>query len=102
VTGFESDHESLARRAGDFAGLAERAGKLSGELNRTLDALGKPWGDDEVGASFSAVHSGPANHTRTGLDAASGHLDDMGTRLSTMAAGYRDVDAAARNRIDKV
>lgn len=102
MTGFESDHESLARHAGDFAGLAERAGKLAGELNRTLDALGKPWGDDEVGESFSAVYSGPANQARTGMDAASGHLGDMGTKLTAMAAGYRDVDDAARHRIDKV
>jgi uncharacterized protein YukE len=102
VTGFQSDHESLARHAGDFSGLAERAGKLAGELNRTLDSLGRPWGDDEVGESFSAVHSRPADQTRAGLDAVSGRLDDMGTRLTAMATGYRDVDAAARNRIDKV
>jgi uncharacterized protein YukE len=102
VTGFESDHERLARHAADFDGLTERAGKLSGELNQTLDALGTPWGDDEVGQSFAAVYSGPSGQTRTGMDAVPGHLGDMRTRLTEMAAAYRDVDAATRNRIDKV
>ncbi len=102
MTGFESDHERLAKHASDFAPMVERAGKLSGELNQTLDALGTPWGDDEVGQSFAAVYSGPSGQTRTGLDAVSGHLDDMQTRLTEMAAAYRDVDANARNRIDKV
>jgi hypothetical protein len=100
--GFSTDHEALARRAVDFGGLAERAGTIAGELDRTLDALGRPWGDDEVGQSFSAVHSGPSQQTRTGLAAASGHLDDMGTRLTTMATVYKDVDTDSADRIDKV
>jgi uncharacterized protein YukE len=100
--GFSTDHEALARHAADFPGLAERAGSIAGELNQTLDALGTPWGDDEVGQSFSAVHSGPSQQTRAGLAGTSGHLDDMGTRLTTMAAAYENVDTDAATRIGKV
>jgi uncharacterized protein YukE len=100
--GFSTDHERLARHAGEFTGLTERAGKITGELNTALDGLGRPWGDDEVGQSFAAVYSGPSQDTRTGMDATSGHLDDMGTRLQAMATAYRNVDANAGNRIDKV
>jgi len=64
-SGFSTDHERLTRHAGEFGGLAERAGQIAGDLNHTLDALGKPWGDDEVGHSFAAVHTGPAEETRT-------------------------------------
>ena len=98
--GFLSDHERLARHAGDFGGLAERATAIAGELNRTLDELGQPWGTDDVGQSFAAVYSGPSQETRKNIDAASGQLGDMGDRLSTMAAAYRDVDAAAAKGLD--
>jgi uncharacterized protein YukE len=99
--GFRVDHEALARHAGEFGDLAGRAGKIAGELNTGLDALGSPWGDDEVGQSFSAVYSGPSRQTRSGVDAAAGQLDDMGTRLKTMAAGYRDVDSNAAVNINR-
>ena len=101
MTGFHTDHERLAKHAGEFGGLAERAAKIAGELNRTLDALGQPWGTDEVGQSFAASYSGPAQQTRAGLDAAAGHLDDMGARLAEMAKRYRDVDTAVSDRMAK-
>jgi uncharacterized protein YukE len=97
--GFSTDPAALARHAGEFDGLAERAGKLAGDLNRTLDELGRPWGDDEVGTSFAAVYSGPSAETRTGLTGTSDHLADMGARLKAMASAYRDVDAAAHDRL---
>jgi uncharacterized protein YukE len=99
--GFSTDPEALARHAGEFDGLAERAGKIAGDLNQTLDGLGKPWGDDEVGQSFASVYSGPSDTTRAGLTGTSDHLDDMGSRLKAMAAAYQNVDSAAHNRFDK-
>ncbi|MET0238188.1 MAG: WXG100 family type VII secretion target [Kibdelosporangium sp.] len=98
--GFLTDHERLAQHAGDFAGLAERATAIAGELNRNLDALGQSWGTDDVGQSFSAVYTGPSQETRRNIDAASGRLGDMGDRLTAMAAAYRDVDAAAARGLD--
>lgn len=97
--GFTADPAALARHAGEFDGLAERAGKLAGDLNGTLDELGKPWGDDEVGTSFAAVYSGPSDATRTGLTGTSDQLTDMGARLKAMATAYHDVDAAAHDRL---
>lgn len=99
--GFSSDHATLARHAGEFADHAEHAGRIARDLNQSLDGLGEPWGDDEVGQSFASVYSGPAQETRTGMDAASGHLTEMGTRLRAMATAYRDVDTDARHRLDK-
>lgn len=98
--GFLTDHERLAQHAGDFGGLAERATAIAGELNRTLDSLGQPWGTDDVGQSFAAVYSAPSQEIRRSIDGASGQLGDMGDRLTTMAAAYRDVDAAAAKGFD--
>ncbi|MBP2322802.1 uncharacterized protein YukE [Kibdelosporangium banguiense] len=100
--GFLTDHERLAQHAGDFGGLAERAAALAGELSRTLDELGSPWGTDDVGQSFAAVYSGPSQETRRNIDAASGQLGDMGDRLTTMAAAYRDVDTGASRDLGAV
>ena len=93
--GFRTDHERLTRHAGEFAGLADRAASIAGELTRTLDALGQPWGKDEVGQSFAAIYSGPSNETRSGVDGASGQLRDMGERLTAMAQAYRAADTSA-------
>ena len=101
MNGFRADHESLARHAGDFAGLAERAGSIAGELNRGLTELGKSWGQDEVGQSFGTVYSGPSEETRKGLDAVSGRLTEMGTKLTAMATEYRTVDESAADGIGK-
>ncbi|MET0132603.1 MAG: hypothetical protein ABW215_03320 [Kibdelosporangium sp.] len=99
--GFRSEHESLARHAGDFAGLVDRAGSIAGELTGLLDSLGRSWGADEVGQSFSAVYNGPSAETRKGADAMSGQLDDMRTRLTTMAAAYRDVDESTADGLGR-
>jgi uncharacterized protein YukE len=98
--GFLADHERLARHAGDFGGLAEQAAAIAGELNRTLDALGQPWGGDDVGRSFAAVYSGPSQEIRTSIDSASGQLGDMGDRLTAMAKAYRHADTAAAKGLD--
>ncbi|ONI85914.1 hypothetical protein ALI144C_12475 [Actinosynnema sp. ALI-1.44] len=100
--GFLTDHERLARHAGEFGGLADRAATIAAELARTLDSLGRPWGEDEVGQSFSAIYSGPSTETRSGVDAASGRLRDMGDRLTAMAKAYRDVESSAADGFGKV
>ncbi|CAM3620774.1 WXG100 family type VII secretion target [Kibdelosporangium persicum] len=100
--GFLTDYERLTRHAGEFGGLAERAASIAGDLNRTLDALGQPWGNDEVGQSFSAVHSGPSRDILGSLDAAAGRLRDMGDRLTAMAKAYRDVDTSTADGFGKV
>jgi hypothetical protein len=101
VNGYTTDPEALARHAGEFDGLAERAGTIAGDLSRALDSLGAPWGDDEVGRSFAHVYSGPANATRTGLSGTSAHLTDMGARLKAMAGAYQNVDDTTRTRLDR-
>nr|WP_042195651.1 WXG100 family type VII secretion target [Kibdelosporangium sp. MJ126-NF4]CEL22139.1 hypothetical protein [Kibdelosporangium sp. MJ126-NF4]CTQ92920.1 hypothetical protein [Kibdelosporangium sp. MJ126-NF4] len=100
--GFRTDHERLAQHAGEFGGLADRAASIAGELNRTLDSLGQPWGKDEVGQSFAAIYSGPSTDTRSGVDGAAGQLRDMGDRLTAMARAYRSADSSAADGFGRV
>ncbi|MCE7006016.1 hypothetical protein LWC34_24745 [Kibdelosporangium philippinense] len=99
--GFLTDHERLSRHAGEFGGLADRVATIAGELNRTLDSLGQPWGRDEVGQSFAKIYAGPAGDTRTRLDAAPAQVRDMGDRLKAMAQAYRDVDKSVADGYGK-
>lgn len=101
MDGFRSEHTALTQHAGDFNGLAERAGKISGDLSGLLDSLGQSWGSDEVGQSFTAVYNGPSQETRKGLEGLSGQLDDMATRLTGMATAYREVDRGTAGRLGK-
>jgi hypothetical protein len=90
---FQADPEQLATHAGQFEGLAERAGRIHTDLRTTLDSLGAPWGDDDAGRSFAVVHAGPADETLTRLDALPGRLGDVGTRFVASARTYADAES---------
>jgi hypothetical protein len=86
---FQADPEQLASDAGEFHGLAERAGRIHADLRTTLDSLGSPWGDDDAGRSFAEVHAAPANDR---LAALPGQLGDVGGRFVASAKTYEDAD----------
>jgi hypothetical protein len=89
---FRVDPDQLADHAGQFDGLADRAGQIHGELRTTLESLGSPWGDDDAGRSFAEVHSGPADETLGKLGALPGQLGDVGTRFVASARTYDDAE----------
>ena len=90
--GFQVDPEQLATDAGEFHGLAERAGRIHADLRASLDALGSPWGDDDAGRSFADVHAAPADETLGRLQALPGQLGDVGGRFVASAKTYDDAD----------
>ncbi|HEV2784391.1 MAG TPA: hypothetical protein VGX25_33815 [Actinophytocola sp.] len=92
--GFTADADRLAAQAGQFPGLAERAGAIHRELSDALAETGACWGGDTVGQSFAAVHTGPADSTLGGLGALPDRLGSVGTRFADTATAYRDQDAA--------
>ena len=90
---FQADPEQLASDAGEFHGLAERAGRIHADLRTALDALGSPWGDDDAGRSFAEVHVAPATETLGRLAALPDQLGDVGSRFVASAKTYADADA---------
>lgn len=89
---YRVDPDQLASHAGQFDGLAERAGQIHGELRTTLESLGSPWGEDDAGQSFAEVHSGPAAETLSRLGALPDQLGDVGTRFVAAAHTYDDAE----------
>lgn len=90
---FQADPAQLVTDAGEFHGLAERAGRIHADLRTTLDSLGSPWGDDDAGRSFAEVHAAPADETLDRLEALPGRLGDVGGRFVASAKTYDNADA---------
>jgi len=97
--GFRTDNELLARRAGAFDGLAERAGRIADHLRTEIEAYGPCWGDDEVGRAFAEGHVGPAQAALAGIGALPGGLADLGARLVATATTYAESDHTSHTAI---
>jgi hypothetical protein len=89
---FQADPELLATDAGEFDGLAERAGRIHTDLRTSLETLGSPWGDDDAGRSFAGVHTAPADETLGRLEMLPGQLGDVGGRFVASARTYGDAE----------
>jgi hypothetical protein len=99
MTGFQVDAAKLARHAGEFPGLAERAGTIHGELADALDAAGACWGDDPAGRSFADGHVQPAGQALDQLGALPQRLTDVGDRFTATARGYQQADADSATQL---
>ena len=91
--GFDVDADQLIARAGEFSGLAERAGAIHRELSDALASVGPCWGNDSVGQSFAAAHVAPADTTLGSLGSLPSLIGEVGTRFGDTGAAYRDLDA---------
>jgi hypothetical protein len=89
---FQADPAQLATDAGEFHGLAERAGRIHADLRTTLDSLGSPWGADDAGRSFAGVHAVPAAETLGRLQELPDRLGDVGSRFVTSAKTYDNAE----------
>jgi uncharacterized protein YukE len=86
---FDADVPRLRTGAERFAGLAEQAAAIAGELRRSLEATGEPWGTDAAGRAFAAVHEVAAGETLDRLAGVVDGLAEMGTTFDHAAAALR-------------
>jgi hypothetical protein len=99
--GFGADVDRLAARAKEFDGLAERAGRISADLDHALEGAEAAWGDDIVGASFAAAHAGPAAEVADRLRGLGGGLREVGASFGEAARRYQAGDAEAAGSISE-
>lgn len=97
--GFSTDNELLARRAGDFDGLAERAGRIADDLRIEVEAHGQCWGDDEVGRAFAQGHVRPAQAALVGIGALPDGLTELGGWLAATARTYAQAEQTSHTAI---
>ncbi|SDD20580.1 WXG100 family type VII secretion target [Actinokineospora iranica] len=88
MTGYRVRAQRLADHAGQFDGLAEQVAAVHRELADRLAAAGQCWGADEIGLSFAATHTAPADSTLGGIEALPGRLGDVGGRFRSTAEAY--------------
>jgi uncharacterized protein YukE len=99
TSGFRVDDGLLARRAGAFDGLAERADRIAGDLDERLSRHGECWGGDAVGLAFAEGHVEPAGAALRDIGTLAAGLRDVGGRLGDTATTYRESDLAAGDTV---
>jgi hypothetical protein len=97
--GFRTDNELLARRAGAFDELAERAGRIASDLRAEVEAHGPCWGDDEVGRAFAEGHVGASQAALAGIAALPGELTELGALLIATATTYLESERTSHTVI---
>lgn len=98
--GFSADADRIGARSRDFGDHAQRARKVAESLQAGVGD--QPWGDDAVGQSFAAAHSGPAEKALQLLTGLGGELDAMGAKFADAAQTYRVVDESGAGDADAV
>jgi hypothetical protein len=96
---FRTDNEALFHRAGAFAGLSERAGRIVGDLTDRLSSYGECWGDDAPGQAFADCHVEPATAALQAIGTLPGGLLDVGGRLTATAARYDESELSGENAV---
>lgn len=97
--GFRTDNELLARRAGDFAGFAERAGQIFDELSSGVESHGACWGSDAPGRAFADGHVEQASAALRGIGDLPDGLSDVGSRLRATAITYAESEQASETTV---
>lgn len=91
--GFDVDPDELAARAGQFDGLVDQLDTIQRDLSDALASIPHAcWGNDAVGQSFAAAHTGPADATLGRLARLSEQLGSVGTRFTDTATEYVSSD----------
>lgn len=94
MTGFRSENDRLAERAGEFDDLAGQARRIADDLRRAVEADGRCWGSDEIGQRFAATHVPAGENALRRVERMSNGLAEMGSKLADTARTYHDVDEA--------
>lgn len=100
MNGYTADADRLAAQAADFPELAGRVGSIHRELSAALGEAGQCWGSDQVGQSFAAAHTGPAEATLGDLGSLPDRLGSVGTRFADTATAYREQDESGAATIN--
>ncbi|HEU5156889.1 MAG TPA: WXG100 family type VII secretion target [Streptosporangiaceae bacterium] len=86
---------ALRRHATEFSEGGERLRGVFAGLSATLSAAGRCWGDDAVGQQFERGYEEPRQAALESFTRLPGALEDIRSRLHTMAKNYEAAEEAA-------
>jgi WXG100 family type VII secretion target len=89
---------ALRRHAAEFTGGADRLGRVFAELSAALSAEGKCWGGDAAGRQFEHGYEKPRQAAYDSFERLAGALEDIRSRLDTMAKNYEAAEDASTVR----
>lgn len=100
MTDVEVTTESLRRAARELTGVAESTDATLQSFHSQIEALGTPWGDDDLGMAIGIVYQGALamvmNCFVSNLDTVDGYSE----RLDLAAENYDTTDLEAAARLD--
>ncbi|MBT2397839.1 hypothetical protein J7E96_20745 [Streptomyces sp. ISL-96] len=92
VGGFDVDHRTLKIQGEEFREIGREFVTATGELKKTLEGIGTPWGEDVIGGPFDVVYQPVKDGMLDSMESLGGRLKKMGTNLRHMGDAYGGVE----------
>lgn len=88
LAGYEVQPAAVFGAAGCFDAEAEAVVQAMFQLRQQLGSLGRPWGDDAVGARFGAQYTPPAETVLANVEALAIGFARIAAALRAVAGAY--------------
>jgi hypothetical protein len=94
--------ESLRRAAQELLGMAEDTDGTLQRFQGEIEALGQPWGNDDLGSMIGAVYQGALAMVMNCFVSNLDTVDGYSQRLDVAAGDYEATDVESATRLDGV
>jgi hypothetical protein len=102
VTHVEVTTESLRRAARELTGVAESTDATLQSFHSRIEALGQPWGDDDLGMAIGTVYQGALAMVMNCFVSNLDTVDGYSQRLGIAAEDYDATDLQAAAGLDGI
>ncbi|MFB7665031.1 hypothetical protein ACFC1R_13920 [Kitasatospora sp. NPDC056138] len=86
----------------EFESISNDFARASMALSSGLEALGEPWGDDQIGEYFGTVYKGARDGIVESMDHLSEQIGKIGDGLQQMADAVSSTDEQLSAGLDQV
>lgn len=102
VGGFDVDQETLKIQGGEFAEIGKGFAVAAGELKKTLEGIGTPWGQDAIGGPFDVVYQPVKDGMLDSMESLGGRLTKIGVNLRRMGDAYEGTEERTSRAYDAI
>jgi hypothetical protein len=89
---FDIDKDVLRTQGGAFINIGTTFGAASKRMQDSLEALGAPWAEDDLGELFGTIYEPLRDGIFSSMDALGEQLQEIGHKLQGMATRYNESD----------